>query len=250
VNPSLSLGKTPTYSNGNTTVTVNLKNYKWANGESVTAQDVLFFMNIYHAQKANFCGYVPKALPRQRDQRHRHGHDGDVHLQPGVQPHWILYNELSQITPHAGMRGTSPAPALLRARAGAPPRRTAPTTPACTKVYTFLANAAGFNPSNPSAANNSLSTYATNPLWQVVDGPWKLKPSTLTARLHFVPNPSYSGPVKPTLKSFTELPYTSDTRGVQRVGGGQPERGVRPGTVTCRRARPIPVQGRDRTTRG
>ncbi len=71
LNTSLSVGQTPTFSNGDTTVTVDLKNYKWSNGESVTAQDVLFFMNIYHAEKANFCGYVQGRLPRQRDQRHR-----------------------------------------------------------------------------------------------------------------------------------------------------------------------------------
>jgi peptide/nickel transport system substrate-binding protein len=52
VNTSLSVGKTPTFSGD--TVTVDLKNYKWSNGESVTAQDVLFFMNIYHAEPTNF----------------------------------------------------------------------------------------------------------------------------------------------------------------------------------------------------
>ena len=41
----------------------------------------------------------------------------------------------------------------------------------CTAVYTFLSKQAGYDPTNPKAANNSLSTYATNPLWQVVDGP-------------------------------------------------------------------------------
>src|ERR1700733_4735642 len=37
-NASLSVGKTPTYTNGGTTVTVSLKNYKFANGETVTGQ--------------------------------------------------------------------------------------------------------------------------------------------------------------------------------------------------------------------
>ena len=47
INDSLSVGKTPTFSGD--TVTVDLKDCKWSNGESVTGQDVLFFMNIYHA---------------------------------------------------------------------------------------------------------------------------------------------------------------------------------------------------------
>jgi peptide/nickel transport system substrate-binding protein len=40
LNPSLSIGNSPTYSAGNTKVTVSLKSYKWSNGESVTGQDV------------------------------------------------------------------------------------------------------------------------------------------------------------------------------------------------------------------
>ena len=63
LNTSLSVAAAPVYSNGNTTVTVTLKNWKWSDGETVTAQDVLFFMNIYHAQEANFCGYVPGDMP-------------------------------------------------------------------------------------------------------------------------------------------------------------------------------------------
>ncbi|HEX3565404.1 MAG TPA: ABC transporter substrate-binding protein, partial [Acidimicrobiales bacterium] len=39
LNLSLSLADKPVYSNNGTTVTINLKNYKWSNGETVTAQD-------------------------------------------------------------------------------------------------------------------------------------------------------------------------------------------------------------------
>ena len=87
-------------------------------------------------------------------------------------------------------------------------------------MYTFLANEAGFNPNNPSAADNSLSTYATNPLWQVVDGPWKLSAFNPDGEATFVPNPTYSGPIKPTLKSFTELPYTSTSAEFNALVGG------------------------------
>src|SRR5579872_4907716 len=36
INTSLSVASLPTFSNGGTTVTLNLKNYKWANGEQLT----------------------------------------------------------------------------------------------------------------------------------------------------------------------------------------------------------------------
>ena len=34
LNPSLSLADNPVYTNSGTTVTVDLKNYKWSNGET------------------------------------------------------------------------------------------------------------------------------------------------------------------------------------------------------------------------
>ena len=218
-NPSLSIGETPTYSNGNTTVTVNLKSYKWANGETVTGQDVLFFMNIYHAEKANFCGYVPNLFPDNVTNVTATASSVTFTFNHAYNNHWILYNELSQITPLpiawdvTSASGTAGSGGCSSAAYGT-------NDAGCAKVYTFLANAAGYNPSNPSAANNSLSTYDTNPLWAVVDGPWKLKSFNADGLVTMVPNPTYSGPVKPTLKSFTEEPYTSDTSEFNALVGG------------------------------
>jgi peptide/nickel transport system substrate-binding protein len=217
--PSLSIGETPTYSNGNTTVTVNLKNYKYANGESVTGQDVLFFMNIYHAEKANFCGYVPNLFPDNVTSVTATPTSVTFTFNHAYNNHWILYNELSQITPFPAAWDVTSAGAAAGS-GGCAAAAYGTDDAGCAKVYTFLSNAAGYNPSNPSAANNSLSTYTTNPLWQVVDGPWKLKSFNADGLVTFVPNPSYSGPIKPTLTSFTEQPYTSDTSEFNALVGG------------------------------
>ena len=40
LNPKLSLASPPTYSNNDTTATIAMKNYKWSDGETVTASDV------------------------------------------------------------------------------------------------------------------------------------------------------------------------------------------------------------------
>jgi peptide/nickel transport system substrate-binding protein len=216
-NPSLSLGQTPKFSGD--TVTVDLKNYKWANGESVTAQDVVFFMNIYHAEPANFCGYVKGDFPDNVTNVTASGTTATFTFNKAYNQHWVLYNELSQITPFpiawditaaGGSPGSGGCSSAAYGTADA----------ACAKVYTFLSNSAGFNANNPSAANNSLSTYATNPLWQIVDGPWKLKSFNPDGENSMVPNPSYSGPVKPTLKLFTELPYTSGNSEFNALVGG------------------------------
>jgi peptide/nickel transport system substrate-binding protein len=46
VNYSLSLASAPKFTNGGKTITVTMKPYKWSNGETVTAQDVVFWMNM------------------------------------------------------------------------------------------------------------------------------------------------------------------------------------------------------------
>src|SRR5690348_927387 len=48
--PSMSLADPPTYSNGDTTVTVRLKtSYRWSDGQSLTAKDALFFLDMARA---------------------------------------------------------------------------------------------------------------------------------------------------------------------------------------------------------
>ena len=65
LNLALSVGKAPVYTNDDKTVTIALNNYKWSNGESMSAQDVVFWMNMMHAEKDNFGAYVPgiNAIP-------------------------------------------------------------------------------------------------------------------------------------------------------------------------------------------
>ena len=49
-----------------------------------------------------------------------------------------------------------------------------------------------------------------SPLWSIVDGPWKLSAFNADGHVTFVPNKSYSGPVKPRLAAFEEVPFTTD----------------------------------------
>jgi len=186
VNTSLSLANLPTVSGR--TLTITLKPYMWSNGTPVTAQDVMFWLNLETAESTNFFGYTgfpantsditvvsPTELTMTMDQSYS--------------PTWFLYNELSQITP-------MPA-AWDRTAAG--PSSCATTIKDCAAVWSYLTGQA-----------THLSTYATNPLWQIVDGPWRLSAFNADGHVTFVPNPSYSGPVKPKLAAFQELPFTTD----------------------------------------
>jgi peptide/nickel transport system substrate-binding protein len=62
-----------------------------------------------------------------------------------------------------------------------------------------------------SAENLDRNTYATGPLWAVVDGPWHLSRYLVRSGYSvFTPNSSYFAGA-PHLAKFEELPFASDT---------------------------------------
>ncbi|WP_298212240.1 ABC transporter substrate-binding protein [Ferrimicrobium sp.] len=198
INYSLSIGKPPVYSNGNTTVTIKLNNYHWSNGTLVNARDVIFWMNLLKAEKDNWAAYVPGDFPDNVVSYAAPNTDTVVfHLNHAYNPTWFTYNELSQITPLplAWDRTSLATPTPGPATSSLPDT----TTKGAEAVYKFL-----------NSESQDLSTYASNPLWKVVDGPWILKSFTTEGRAVFIPNEKYSGPVKPHLKEFIELPFSSN----------------------------------------
>ena len=65
----LSLAKPATFSNGNKTVTIQLKQgYKWSDGKPVDAQDLLFFVALVKAavgeSAANWIAFTPGYVPQ------------------------------------------------------------------------------------------------------------------------------------------------------------------------------------------
>jgi peptide/nickel transport system substrate-binding protein len=105
-------------------------------------------------------------------------------------PTWFTDNELSQLTPMPM--------AWDKTAAGA--SNCAAVVADCAKVYSYL-----------DSQSKSLSTWVGSPLWSVVDGPWKLTSFNADGNSTFVPNPTYSGPVKATLAKFEELPFTTES---------------------------------------
>jgi len=240
LNPSLSLAQTPTYSANDQSVTINLKNYKWSNGESVTSQDVMFWMNMLHAQKSNWAGYSPGALPDDIQSITVNSPSQlTMTLTAPVNTYWFTYNELSQISPMPNawdITSTGAAPNS----GGCATAAYGTADAACTAVYTFLSKQAGYDPANPKAANNSLSTYATNPLWQVVDGPFRLTKFDASGNVTMVPNPTYSGPTKATIKQFQEVPFTAESAEFNSLVNGKLDVGYLPLTdVTTATSNPL-----------
>jgi peptide/nickel transport system substrate-binding protein len=228
LNPSLSLASQPVYSNGNKTVSVEIKNYKWSNGETVTAQDVMFWMNMMHSDKANWADYSQGAMPDDiKSITINSPSKLTFNLTGSVNPYWFTYNELSQITPmpkawdKTADSGAAGSGGCFSAAYGTADK-------ACDAVYSYLSKASGFDPANPKGANNALTTYATNPLWQVVDGPFRLTQFDASGNVTMVPNKSYSGPVKATISKFVEAPFTTDTAEFNALVGGKIDVGYLP----------------------
>ena len=245
LNPLISLASLPKYSKNNTVVSFTLKPYKWSNGESVTAQQVVFWMNILKVQKLGWAAYSPGGMPDDvKSVVANSPTKVTITLTGPTNPGWFTYNQLSQITPFpmawdisatgqkAGSEACAKAPyAKVVVKTDKKNSKVTPVSPeakSCEKVFEYLSRQSGFDPKNPKAPNNSLKTYATNPLWQIVDGPWHLTKFDSSGNVTMVPNPKYSGPVKPKIDKFVLLPFTSNAAEFNALVGGKIDVGYLP----------------------
>ncbi len=189
LNPSISLANPPTWS-GNT-ATITLKHYVWSDGTPVTTTDVMFWLNMLKAVGATDWGAYT-GFPSQFVSSIKVVSPTELQMttNKAYSHTWFLYNDLSQITPMP--------PAWDKTASG--PSDCAAKVSDCAAVYKYL-----------DAQSKSLSTYVGSPLWSVVDGPWKLSAFNADGHVTFVPNPKYSGPVKPTLSQFQLAPFTTDS---------------------------------------
>ena len=190
LNTSLSLADPPAY-NGKT-VTITMKGWKWSNGETVSAQDLLFWIHMMQAvAPADWGDYVPGLIPSNiSNVKAVNSTELTLTMDKAYNPTWFTYNELSQLTPMP----------LAWDRTAAGPSNCVAVVSDCAKVYSYL-----------DSQSKALSSWASSPIWSVVDGPWKLASFNPDGNSAFVPNKAYSGPVKPTLAEFEEVPFTTES---------------------------------------
>jgi peptide/nickel transport system substrate-binding protein len=190
LNPSLSLADPPVYDGK--TVEITMKGWKWSNGETISAEDLLFWIHMMQAVgPADWGAYVPGGFPGNvSDVKAVSPTELTMTMNKQYNPTWFTYNELSQLTP---------MPQAWDKTASGPSNCTNDVAD-CAKVYSYL-----------DGQSKSLSTWASSPIWSIVDGPWKLASFNADGNSSFVPNKAYSGPVKPTLAKFEELPFTTES---------------------------------------
>jgi peptide/nickel transport system substrate-binding protein len=200
VDYTLSVANAPVYSDGGQTVTINLKGYKWSNGESVDASDVMFWLNMMQAEYSIWAGASPGSLPTDVTSYSATGPDQvTLHLNKAYSSLWYTYNQLSQITPMPAAWDVTSLGAAAGS-GGCATDTSADKYAKCAAVYKFL---------NQQATDTS--TYVSSPIWSIVDGPFKLSSFNTAGNVTFVPNPDYSGSPKPKISKFVEVPFTSDS---------------------------------------
>jgi peptide/nickel transport system substrate-binding protein len=199
VNYPLSPANPPDFTNGGKTLVINMKGWKWSDGETVNAQSLIFFLNMAKAEKSNWDAYVPGLLPDNIVSYKATGpNQVTMQLNSAYSSIWYTYNQLAELTPMPLAWDVT----SLGAKAGSGGCATdsaADGWAKCKAVYTFL-----------TAQSKIASTYATSPLWSVVDGPWKLSSFNTDGNVTIVPNKDYSGSPKPKLSAIKFVPFTSD----------------------------------------
>ncbi|HWD97084.1 MAG TPA: ABC transporter substrate-binding protein [Acidimicrobiales bacterium] len=198
--PSLSLAGTPVLSNSNRTVTINLKGWKFADGQPIDAQSVMFFLNLYDADPTGYGAYTPGAgIPDELASASGSGLTVVLHMKAMVNPQWFLYNYLSEITPLPDRWDMTSAHSAGRCAEGT--FGAASTKATCKAVEAYLDKLA-----------STTSTFTTA-FWQGGDdGPWKLFRFDAAGDATFEANPSYAGPQRAQVRYFKEIAYSSESQ--------------------------------------
>ncbi|MHB1987650.1 MAG: ABC transporter substrate-binding protein [Acidimicrobiales bacterium] len=195
---SQSMAGPPKYADANKIVTMHINpGWKWSNGKPVTAKDLEFFVWMLKAavkiSPANFGNYTPGLMPDNvASMSAPNASTLVIRFKRTYNQNFLLLGgQLGVLTPlpSAAWSKTSlngriiPFNNMANAEA----------------IYKFLA-----------AESGKLSTYGSDPLWKVVDGPYVIKSfDPATDANTFVANARYGGPGKPHIKTLKEVAFTS-----------------------------------------
>ena len=212
VNYDRSIANQPSFSSDGLTATVTLKSWNWSDGQPITSRDLEFWMTMFAANKGSYGGYVPGQIPDNLTSvSYPDAHTAVFTFDKKYDQTWIIYNQLGQL-------GVMPQHAWDKTSASGSVGDYDRSPNGAHAVWNFL---------NTEA--QKLDTYTTNPLWQVVSGPWKLSqfdPST--GHAVYAPNSAYSGPDKPSLNQYELMPYTTDTAEFNALRAGELDYGYVP----------------------
>jgi peptide/nickel transport system substrate-binding protein len=215
VDSSLSVANAPVWSHGDKTMKITLKPWKWSNGQTVSSKDLLFTFDLIKAavkaSPANWASFVPGYFPATISSMSTpNAATIVINLTRAVNPTWMEEDILGSVS-------VLPSAVWSRDSANGPILNfTSPANAA--KIYTFL-----------STQSESMSTYASNKLWQTVYGPYRLRSfNDITGGFTMVPNTRYSGPHANPMSNYVGVPFTSDAAEWNAIKSGSVDFGYVP----------------------
>jgi peptide/nickel transport system substrate-binding protein len=215
VDSSLSVAHAPVWSNGDKTMKISLKPWKWSNGQTVSSKDLLFTFDLIKAavkaSPANWASFTPGYFPATISSMSTPNASTIViNLTRAVNPTWMEEDVLGSVSvlPSAVWSKDSAKGPILNF-----------TSPAnAAKIYAFL-----------STQSDSISAYASNKLWQTVYGPYRLRSfNGVTGGFTMVPNTRYSGPHANPMSNYVGVPFTSDAAEWNAIKSGAVDFGYVP----------------------
>jgi peptide/nickel transport system substrate-binding protein len=212
-NADLSLADAPQWSADGQAATLHLKDWKWSDGKPVTVRDVEFWWNLLVANKENWANYVAGQFPdnvTKADFSDADNGNFSMTFDKKYDPKWLQANQLSQLW-------AIPQHAWDKTANGDKIGNYDQTPAGAKKVFAYLDQQA-----------KDKASYASNPLWKVVSGPWKLDKFDSTGKVAFIPNDNYSGPDKPKIDRFEQIPFTSASAEINAVLSGEVDYGYVP----------------------
>ena len=216
VDYDLSIGEEPQWSEDGLTATITVKPWKWSNGETLCADNVLFWVNLMKVKGARYGEYVPGYFPDNCVDYGKVAEDKVYFtFDKAYSKRWMLMNQFSTITP------------LPKAwdRTAAGPANASGDLADVEAVYDYLMQQQG---NHVDEGNAHRTRWADSPIWSIVSGPWRLKSYTMEGIVTFVPNEHYSGPNKPHLDEFRQVPTFSDEEQFQMLQEGKVQVGYLP----------------------
>ncbi|MBF9066872.1 peptide ABC transporter substrate-binding protein [Streptacidiphilus fuscans] len=203
VNPDESLFSNMTWANGDKQVTIDLKHWNWSDGQPITSRDFSFVYNLLKANTDNWNGYVQGLFPDNVSSVSTpDANTVVINLARSYNPSFYEEDVLSLIP-------LLPQHAWDKSSDAGPVGNLDQTTAGAKAVYAYLQKEGG-----------DMASFATNPLWKVVDGPWKLSEFRTDGYYSYVPNKQYSGADKPILDKVVNTPFTTDTAELNALRAG------------------------------
>jgi peptide/nickel transport system substrate-binding protein len=202
-NPQENLYSKLTYSDNDKVLTIDLKPWKWSDGVPITSRDFTFVYNLLKWNYNDWFDYVQGLFPVDVAKvLTPNAHTVVLDLTRSYNPTFYTDNVLATIP-------LMPQHAWDKTSASGKVGDYDETKAGAKAVWNFL-----------QAQGSDMGTFATNPLWQVVDGPWKLAAFQSSGYYAWVPNKNYSGPDKPVLNKVIWTPFTTDTSEMDTLRSG------------------------------